>query len=94
MTRTRSGREGPDCTLPFPGQELITPSVPLVAHQAIVSMEPPARSAMVGCFWPIFSFADHIPRRVTLRPAIRVPRARKETPSKNGMPHSRAKTWI
>ena len=64
---------------------------PQKVHPALIGR---FRPAMVGCFWPIFSFADHIPRRVTLRPAIRVPRARKETPSKNGMPHSRAKTWI
>ena len=24
------GPRGPDCTLPFPGQEFITPSVPLI----------------------------------------------------------------
>ena len=54
---------------------------PQKVHPALIGR---FRPAMVGCFWPIFSFADHIPRRVTLRPAIRVPRARKETPPKTG----------
>ena len=52
------------------------------------------RPGMIGCFWPVFFFADHVPGRVTLRRRFGFPvRAGKHRPE-TGCHAPWAKTWI